>query len=282
MALAKCLTKFFDDKKDLIKHFYEVFLYLYLHTLPKIGQKIPFLKDFFMGKNFFAFKQFKIEQNHSAMKVNTDACILGAFAPAVSGRSLDIGTGTGIIALMLAQKSEALIDAVEIDPETALEAQKNFQNSDWAKRLTVFGLSFQAFLEKNQQIYELVVSNPPYFQNSYKSACEQKKLARHTDSLPFEELVKGTKKILSQNGLFVFILPTTETEILLKIAFREGFFLQKKIDIHSFSHTKAHRQISFLGFENLPTLCQKFVIYEKTGVYSSQFQEMLQDYYLIF
>jgi len=139
-----------------------------------------------MPNTWFRFKQFTIEQEHAAMKVGTDGVLLGAWAsaPGAGSRVLDIGTGTGLIALMMAQRTkDAAVDALEIDPSSASQAKENFQNSPWKKRLRCFPSSFQDFSSQCRKQYDLIVCNPPFFSGSKKTASKSKNLARHDDSL---------------------------------------------------------------------------------------------------
>src|SRR5690349_21693086 len=164
-----------------------------------------------MSETTFRFRQFTIHQDKCAMKVGTDAVLLGAWVnPNGSQRILDIGTGTGIIALMIAQKSSAEIHAVDIDEGAFLQCKENFRISPWYNRLFPHHLSFQEFACAAESTYDLVVSNPPYFHHASKPPEEQRSQARHHDQLTFEDLVKGTRKILSAEGKLCVILPIKE------------------------------------------------------------------------
>lgn len=171
---------------------------------------------------YFQFKQFRILQERSAMKVGMDGVLLGAWVN-VSGakRILDIGTGTGLIALMLAQKNtSAPIDAIEIDREASDEAIYNVQQSVWKDRITVHCRSFQEFAAEAEKKYDLIVSNPPFFGNGVKAPDEVRSLARHSDALPLDILVSGATNLLQKNGRIALILPADqlpEVENLAKI-----------------------------------------------------------------
>ncbi|MFK7948230.1 MAG: tRNA1(Val) (adenine(37)-N6)-methyltransferase [Saprospiraceae bacterium] len=162
----------------------------------------------------FRFKQFEIHQQQSAMKVGTDGVLLGAWADVNDAkRILDIGTGTGLIALMMAQRNaEALIDAVEIDNNAYEEAKHNFEISKWSNRLNIFHNSIQDFSKNTANKYDFIISNPPYFINSTKSDKAQKNQVRHTDSLSFNELLNAVKQLLTNDGKFCLVLPYTEGE----------------------------------------------------------------------
>lgn len=161
----------------------------------------------------FAFKQFIIKQDKCAMKVGTDAVLLGAWViPNGSKQILDIGTGTGVVALMLAQKTEAHIDAIDIDENAFIQAKQNVSESKFANQVSVIHSSLQDYSKITSNKYNLIVTNPPYFEQSLKSSDEQRSFARHADVLPFEELIEGVTKLLDQKGKFCLILPTLEAE----------------------------------------------------------------------
>ena len=157
-----------------------------------------------MPNTSFAFKQFTIKQDRCAMKVGTDAVLLGCWViPNGSKTILDIGTGTGVIALMLAQKTDAFIDAIDIDENAVKQAQENISDSKFSQRIKVTLNSFQDYSKDTDKRFDLIVSNPPYFEQSLKSTDEQRSQARHAYVLPFEELLDGVVKILNPKGNFV-------------------------------------------------------------------------------
>jgi tRNA1Val (adenine37-N6)-methyltransferase len=152
------------------------------------------------------------------MKVGTDGVLLGAWAPIIQQpySILDIGTGTGIIALMLAQRSNAAqIDALEIDEKTYEQATNNFENSPWNDRLFCFHAGLDEFMEEPEDEYDLIVSNPPFYAEDYKTNDDQRDLARFQDALPFEDLIEAADLLLSENGIFAVIIPFKEEELSL-------------------------------------------------------------------
>ncbi|NRS89758.1 tRNA1Val (adenine37-N6)-methyltransferase [Flavobacterium sp. 7E] len=169
----------------------------------------------------FTFKKFAVEQDRCAMKIGTDGVLLGAWTPITNNpfSVLDIGAGTGIIALMLAQRTNAeQIDALEIDEEAYEQAVDNFENSPWSDRLFCFHAGLDEFIEEPEDEYDLIVSNPPFYSEDYKTDSEQRDLARFQDALPFEDLLEAADLLLSENGIFAVIIPFKEEEKFLALA----------------------------------------------------------------
>ena len=233
----------------------------------------------------FRFKQFRVDQSGCAMKINTDGVLLGALAEADRPQKiLDIGTGTGVIALMLAQRfSEAQIDAVEIDPIAAKTAEKNFINSPFSERLSLYPLSFGQFFEQYpDKKYDLIVSNPPFFINSLKSSEVKRELAKHTDQDFFKKLIKLLSGHLTDKGLGYLILPLDTAESVKNIALENGLFVKKIIKVYSYQDSLPHRQILALSRDKTKVADERFIIYDSPKVYSKQYQELLKDFFTIF
>ena len=236
--------------------------------------------------NIFNFKQFSVDQIDCGMKVNTDATLIGALAESDNPKYiLDIGTGTGVIAMMLAQKyPEAIIDAVEIDEKAALTAGKNFADSVFADRINIqissFEDHFRSILAKK---YDLIVSNPPYFINSSKSDDASKVLARHTNVDFFENIISGSSKHLTDQGLLYLILPLDTADLVLRtINQTQKLSLAKKIFIHSFPQSKPYRCILVLSLRAISSDNEQFTIYGSQNIYSTQYRSLLKDYLTIF
>lgn len=230
----------------------------------------------------FKFKQFEVDQNGCAMKINTDGVILGAVVNHPSPLNiLDIGTGTGVIALMLAQRfGSANVMAVEIDESAALAASKNFLNSPFSERTLVDHSSFEDF--KTDLKYEMIVSNPPYFVNDLKNPEKRKEIARHADEDFFEILLKKAAGMLKKDGLLWFILPVKQAELVVVNAVLQKLFPAKIIHVYS-DHTKApFRQIVCLGFDDQPPLQEHLYIYEAQNLYTDQYKFLLRDFLLAF
>lgn len=185
-----------------------------------------------MPNTFFAFKKFTVHQSRCAMKVGTDGVLLGAWVNLKeTGRILDVGTGTGLIAIMLAQRSDALIDAVEIDREAYFQAMENIAACPWRQRINVIHTSFQQFANHAPDPYDLVVSNPPFFRNALKSPFHLRSLARHDTELNFESLLFHSVRILTPKGRLAVIIPAAEIADFTEQAYLQGLFISRILSI---------------------------------------------------
>ncbi len=234
----------------------------------------------------FQFKQFSVDQTNCGMKVNTDAALLGAIVDTQDAKHiLEIGTGTGVIALMLAQRSpDALIDAVEIDENAALTAALNFRNSPFSNSIRLITSSFEEhFADIGDKKYDLIVSNPPYFINSLKSEDPSKLLARHTNGEFFSNLISGASQHLSDHGSLCLILPLDTAELVKRLLSLDGHLgVVKNILIHSFPESKPYRCILVIGREIRQPVVEEFVIYERQNSYTEGYRVLLKDYLTIF
>lgn len=232
----------------------------------------------------FQFKQFSVEQDRCAMKVGTDSVLLGAWVPIPENifSVLDIGSGTGIIALMIAQRSFAeQIDALEIDEEAYEQAVDNFENSPWSDRLFCFHAGLDEFVEEPEDNYDLIVSNPPFYIEDYYANDEQRTLARFADAMPFENLVEAAAILLSENGIFAVIIPFKEEEKFIALA--------KQYDLHPTKITRVKgtpvNQIkrSLLAFSRNfvnDFLVDELVIETSRHVYTEEYIALTKDFYL--
>lgn len=233
----------------------------------------------------FQFKQFSVDQDNCAMKINTDGVLLGALTEANDPASiLDIGAGTGVIALMLAQRFiNAKIDAVEIDELAAATAAANFKNSPFADRLTCYPLALGDYSQRHpNKKYDLIVSNPPFYINSLHSPEKQKQLAKHANRNFFEHMLTDVSKHLSAVGTCWLILPLQTTIAVKAIAASVGLDVRKIIYVQSFVDKEAHREILALSFGNHKLEEEQFVIYESAGIYTPQYKHTLRDFFTIF
>ena len=232
----------------------------------------------------FQFKQFSIEQDRCAMKIGTDGVLLGAWAPITNNpfSVLDIGAGTGVIALMLAQRSNAeQIDALEINEDAYEQAVDNFENSPWSDRLFCYHAGLDEFIEEPEDEYDLIVSNPPFYTEDYKTDNEQRDLARFADAMPFEELIEAADLLLSENGIFSTIIPFNEECRFLAIA--------KEYELYPFkiTHVKgtptSETKRSLLAFSRKETIdfpVDELIIETERHQYTSEYITLTRDFYL--
>jgi tRNA1Val (adenine37-N6)-methyltransferase len=235
--------------------------------------------------SMFQFKQFAVDQSGCAMKINTDGVLLGVLTQANNPQSiLDIGTGTGVIALMSAQRfPDTKIDAVEISEAAAATAARNFKSSKFADRLTSYHSGFEEYFQQNpDQKYDLIVSNPPFYINALKSPGEQRTVAKHTDEQFFNTLLSTTSNHLADNGLFWLILPVTTSELVKASAKAYGLYLHTQINIKSYPQSEPHRQIVVFSVNQMPVIVSDFTIYEEPKKYTTQYESALKDFFTIF
>ncbi|WP_407430612.1 tRNA1(Val) (adenine(37)-N6)-methyltransferase [Arcticibacter sp.] len=236
-------------------------------------------------KNIFRFKQFSVDQSGCGMKINTDGVLLGALAGGREPeRILDIGGGTGVISLMLAQRfPQSRVDAVEIDPSAAETARRNFATSPFADRLRLIDGSFQDYGERRDlAAYNLIVSNPPFFLNALKNPDHQKKLARHAEEGFFQELMQFAQKHLRWEGELWLILPTEAALKTRDFAAGEGFHLTACIEVRSFAGDLPHREILVFSRQHKKKDTASLIIYEAPKIYSEAYKDLLRDFLIIF
>ncbi|TCC98293.1 tRNA1(Val) (adenine(37)-N6)-methyltransferase [Pedobacter psychroterrae] len=232
--------------------------------------------------NVFRFKQFEVDQEGCAMRINTDGVLLAAIAAHVKpSRILDIGTGTGVIALMMAQRfPTALIDAVEIDGSAALAAAGNFRSSPFADRVSAFQTDIAAYEPENR--YDLIISNPPFFVNDLKNPESRKSLARHAAEDFFETLVLKAATLLSEVGVLWLILPVKSADQVVSIGKTAGLVLHKEVSICSDVTKPVIRKVIALGRTTRAAEEERLYIYEAEGVYTHAYKELLKDFFLAF
>ena len=238
-----------------------------------------------MGRNnYFQFKQFKIIQEKAAMKIGTDGVLLGAWAHVSGVKSvLDVGTGTGVIAIMMAQRSTAKIIGIEIEKNAAGESIFNLQNSPWKERISIENLSFQEFVETSQSTFDLIISNPPFFINNTKNPDRNRTIARHNNLLPLTDLVNGSVKLLKKSGKLALILPVIAAEEFIKLAKNEGLHLVRLTEVKSNLQKNTHRYL--MEFTKKQTALKKdcLTIYKESGSdYSELYKQLTCDFYLNF
>lgn len=232
----------------------------------------------------FQFKQFSIQQDKTAMKVGTDGVLLGAWTPIEHQpfSVLDIGAGTGLLALMLAQRCHAeQIDALEIDEDAHEQCVENFENSPWSDRLFCYHAGLDEFMEEPEDEYDLIVSNPPFYSEDYKTTDEKRDLARFEDALPFEDLVEAADLLLSENGIFSVIIPFKEESRFLALACEFDLFPLKITRVKGTPSSEIKR--SLLAFSrNQITSCtiDELVIEITRHNYTPEYIALTKDFYL--
>lgn len=236
-----------------------------------------------MGRNnYFQFKQFRIHQEKTAMKVNTDGVLLGAWTNVDGAKTvLDIGAGTGIISLMIAQRSGANITGIEIEKNAAEEAVQNVKNSKWCDRVSIQHISFQDFAANTQHKFDLIVSNPPFFSNSVRNINPHLSVARHNHLLPFEDIIEGAKKLFSETGKLSLILPFDSANGFIEKARKENLFLCRLTEVKPFPDKKPNRCLMEFGSETLVLQKTQMPVFDETGKdYSDEFKLLARDFYL--
>jgi len=232
----------------------------------------------------FRFKQFEVRQGGCAMKINTDGVLLGAWARRAGAlRILDIGTGTGVIAMMSAQAHpNALVDAVEIDPAAAKQAADNFARSPFRERLRVFERSFVDF--RPERPYDLILSNPPFHTGSLHSPDERRSVAKHADSPFFGQLFAFVSDFLADGGVFSYIVPTSLADRLAQenLPERNGLFCQTLLDVSSYPGAPAIRKIVSVGKARTTVAHRDLSIYAEQGVHSLDYKACLAPYFLAY
>ena len=231
----------------------------------------------------FKFKLFTIQQDKCAMKVGTDGVLLGAWVSlhTLPNSILDIGTGTGIIALQMAQRSEAeIIDAIEIDHHAFEQAVENFENSPWNDRIFCYHVSLATFTDEIDEKYDLVVSNPPFYTDEFESNNEARNKARFTSSLSFEDLLDSVSKLLSGNGTFATIIPYKEEANFIKLAEKYQLKINKICRVQGNKDTEIKRSLlSFSKVHNKVELTQ-LIIEKERHQYTDAYQKLVKDFYL--
>lgn len=247
-------------------------------------------------QHLFQFKQFQVDQRDCAMRINTDGVLLGAWAGKNSLDTnpvtiLDIGTGTGVIALMLAQSfPDAKVDAIEIDEAAAVRAGENFRNSPFSTRLKMFCTALEKY-EPGRQ-YDLIVSNPPYFLDSLKNLDKRKELARHADRDFFSQLIDRTLLWLKPGGSLQLILPPDVSDFVETLSSSSGLRPTSKTIVYSFKSDNQPIRIlltlSKAEIQNIPpqlirtSLVKNFVIYSERGIYTETYKRLLSEFFLAF
>lgn len=229
----------------------------------------------------FHFKRFTVSQNTAAHKIGTDGVLLGAWVDVGTARRvLDIGTGTGVIALMLAQRTSPLatVDAVEIDEGDAAEARCNFERSPWATRITLYHSPIQEFMTTSR--YDLIVTNPPYFSQSLEPPDDVRKRARHTVALSSPDLIAAADRLLADEGRFALILPVREATEFTGRAGASGLHCTRYCAFRTRSTKPVERLLLEFSRRASAPLREELVLYSRDEVWTEQYRNLTKDFYL--
>jgi tRNA1Val (adenine37-N6)-methyltransferase len=231
----------------------------------------------------FVFKKFELQQGKCAMKIGTDAVLLGAWT-SVENRPfsiLDIGAGTGVLALMLAQRSNAeLIDAVEIDDQAYEQCVDNFEASPWGDRLFCYHASLEEFVDEIEERYDLIISNPPFYSEDYKSDNSQRDLARFSDAMPFGHLVESASKLLSEAGIFSVIIPFKEETSFIELASSFKLFPNRILRVQGNVTSEFKRSLIEFSFRKSDIKTDTLIIETERHQYTEKYINLTKDFYL--
>lgn len=237
-----------------------------------------------MGTHYFQFKQFTIYHDRCAMKVGTDGVLLGAWCNIPkNGNILDIGTGTGIIALMAAQRSsfsQVSIDAIEIDRDAYLQAKENISSSPWSNKIQVINCSLQEYAEMSETLYDHIVSNPPYFDNTLPPKSLSRQMARHTASLTYEEFVSNAVKLLKPEGHISVIYPADQDRQLTGIAVSNKLWVSRKVWVKGRPNVFPKRVLVEWGKSPVSYIEEELVIETAPLTYTPEYIDLTKDFYL--
>lgn len=238
-----------------------------------------------MPNSYFRFKQFTVHQELAAMKVTTDACLFGAWvaadlhaqSPACSS-VLDIGAGTGLLSLMLAQQVDAQIDAVEIEQQTARQASQNFEGSPWNGRLNVIEGDVRTI--RFDHDYDVIISNPPFYENELAGNNHKKNMAHHDEGLLLKELIAVIAKTCSENGSFFLLIPFKRFDEIRTLCEGAGLWWQKICKVKQSASHSVFRVMIRGGRKKTTIGEEEITIRESQEVYTERFKELLRPYYL--
>lgn len=243
-----------------------------------------------MGNDFFRFKHFEVRQGKAAMKVCTDSCLFGALLPIIPiskarvPRVLDIGTGTGLLSLMYAQRAAtAEIDALELDPAAFEQASENFAASPWPQRLNAIPGDFRTYGSKATieiAKYDLIFSNPPFYENDLKSVDKQRNKALHSTDLNFDELVGKSVGLLQPDGIFAVLIPFSRRSAMKEIGGKYGLLVYQEYVVAQTEKHGYFRVIQLFSREKVDNQVEEIVIRDTKQDYSLKFRELLSPFYL--
>lgn len=264
MEINNCYAKLFDNSL------------FFSSILPNFDENICLVT---MPNPYFQFKQFTVWHDKCAMKVGTDGVLLGAWADlSNAGNILDVGTGTGLLSLMIAQRCNADITAIEIDEQAIIQANENVRRSPWEKQITILHADYRKFTSSRK--FDLIVSNPPYFADSLLSLDEQRSLARHANELTYADLIKKTVTLLQPTGTFSLIVPIDVCEKIIAIAYDHSLFLIKQTNVYTKPEASPKRGLLTFSFIRTNCVTDSLVIELSRHLYSEEYIELTKQYYL--
>ena len=231
----------------------------------------------------FKFKEFSVNQDQCAMKIGTDAVLLGAWASLEANpfAILDIGAGTGVLGLMLAQRSHAeVIDAIEIDDDAYEQCVDNFELSPWSDRLFCYHASLEEFAEEIDDEYDLIICNPPFYAEDYKTENESRDLARFQDAMPFHHLLESISVLLAPEGSFNVIIPFNDEEKFIKLANNFLLFPNRICRLKGNPETEVKRSMLAFSFRESETTTTELIIETKRHQYTQDYINLTKDFYL--
>jgi tRNA1Val (adenine37-N6)-methyltransferase len=237
-----------------------------------------------MSDNYFKFKQFTVHQEHAPFKITTDSVMLGAWADFEGAKnSLDIGAGTGILSLMAAQRIDAQIVALEPEPGSFIQAGLNIANSQWHDRITLVNNTVQEYNPDGNLLFDVIITNPPFFNDSLPNPDAGKARARHSLTLSHHELLEAALRLMTPSGTMQLVLPVNEASLLIDKAISFGFHCQRRLNVKPTPTLPPARVLMALGYENM-TLAESTIVIEKGGRhnYSEEYVSLTKDFYLKF
>ncbi len=234
----------------------------------------------------FKFKEFTVHQDKTAMKIGTDGVLLGAWCNVdfYPDTVLDVGAGTGVIALMIAQRCDAMtIDAVEVDEDAYEQTVENFEKSDWGDRLYCYNATFEDFADEiaeEEEVYDLIVANPPFYTDDFETEDEARNKARFTSSLSFESLLIGVRKILSEEGRFTVVIPFKEEQNFVQLAKEQELFVNKICHVRGTVTSQTKRSLLEFSFKEKEISKTDLVIEKSRHNYTKEYTDLTKDFYL--
>lgn len=231
----------------------------------------------------FKFKEFTVKQDQCAMKIGTDSVLLGAWTSLKNNpfSVLDIGAGTGVLSLMMAQRSMAEnIEAIEIDVDAFEQCSENFENSSWPDRLFCYHASLLEFVEEIEDKFNLIICNPPFYSEDYKTDNQARDLARFNDAMPFEHLIYAVANLLSDNGIFSVVIPFKEEESFITLASKVGLFPNRNLHVKGNPDSVIKRSLLEFSFKENETETSELIIETRRHQYTEDYINLTKDFYL--